>query len=208
MDPIGYKKSDPKPQVYTKKFVGISDKIKGDYVYDIFKNGVKVATIDGEGNANAWMNDQMRNVNLQESELRSMLRQIIKEELNLKEIDQIGEEASKMAKIKKVNDEIGKRKKKIKALETLKELEDDSINPGKIKELYGDVKKLEKMKEKLEKKGKKKEKVELVDEITVVSDKTTPEEISSIAATGDTTMNAVKAAVLQAKKTRQPVTVS
>jgi hypothetical protein len=64
------------------------------------------------------------------------------------------------------------------------------------------------MKEKLEKKGKKKEKVELVDEITVVSDKTTPEEISSIAATGDTTMNAVKAAVLQAKKTRQPVTVS
>ena len=97
------------------------------------------------------------NINIQESELRSAIRSLIKEELNLKEIDQIGEEASKMAKIKKVSDEIAKRKKKLKALETLKELEDDSINPGKIKELYGDFKKLEKMKEKLEKKGKKKE---------------------------------------------------
>jgi type I site-specific restriction-modification system R (restriction) subunit len=157
MDPIGYKKSDPKPQVYTKKFVGTSDKIKGDYVYDIFKNGVKVATIDGEGNANAWMNDQMRNVNLQESELRSMLRQIIKEELNLKEIDQIGEEASKEAKIRKINEEISKRKKKLKALETLKELEEDSVNEKKLKELYSEIKKLEAAKNKLEKKGEKKE---------------------------------------------------
>jgi|688.fasta_scaffold98718_2 hypothetical protein len=166
MDPIGYKKSDPKPQVYTKKFVGTSDKIKGDYIYDIFKNGVKVATIDGEGNANAWMNDQMRNVNLQESELRSMLRQIIKEELNLKEIDQIGEEAQKMAKSKKIDEEVNKRKKKLKALETLKELEADSVNPGKIKELYKEIKTLEKLKEKLNKtKGKKEQ---IIDEETYI----------------------------------------
>jgi hypothetical protein len=64
------------------------------------------------------------------------------------------------------------------------------------------------MKEKLEKKGKKKEKTELVDEIVVVSDETTPEEVSSIVKTGDTTMDAIKAAVMQAKKTNRPVTVS
>jgi hypothetical protein len=65
-DPIGYKKSEPNPadMVYTKKFVGTSDK-KGHpgYIYDIFKNGVKVATIEGEGNANAWINAEKRKLN-------------------------------------------------------------------------------------------------------------------------------------------------
>jgi hypothetical protein len=97
------------------------------------------------------------NMNIKESQLRSAIRQLIKEELNLKEIDQIGEEAAKGAKVKKISDEINKRKKKIKALETLKELEDDSINPKKLKELYSEIKKLEAAKNKLEKKGKKKE---------------------------------------------------
>jgi hypothetical protein len=64
-DPIGYKKSEPNPndQIYTKKFVGTSDK-KGHpgYIYDIFKNGVKVATIEGEGNANAWINAEKRKI--------------------------------------------------------------------------------------------------------------------------------------------------
>jgi hypothetical protein len=344
MDPIGYKKSDPKPQVYTKKFVGISDKIKGDYVYDIFKNGVKVATIDGEGNANAWMNDQQRNMkeanmsgeyivwiqpegeekrehhrakskseaeriarmvygnyyddynppkigvvsadewsqetsldnmnikesptlfrspielakavankhgqelkqlkdqgykvfepaaikyggqtmkdsgmemvviknllygyadedwpsdyinelsnllkNLNESQLRAAIRQLIKEELNLKEIDTVGEEASKEAKIKKINDEINKRKKKLKALETLKELEEDSVNPKKIKELYSEIKKLEGVSAKLNK--KKGEKKEVIDETdtdpnrgtTVLPKSTPPADLKKLNAQG------------------------
>lgn len=59
-DPIGYKKSEPKPQTYTKKFVKATDK-KGIYVYDIFKNGKLVKTIEGgEGDANAWINQAQR----------------------------------------------------------------------------------------------------------------------------------------------------
>ena len=112
--------------------------------------------------------DELSNLlkNLNESKLRSAIRSLIKEELNLKEIDQIGEEAQKMAKSKKIDDEVNKRKKKLKALETLKELEADSVNPGKIKELYKEIKTLEKLKEKLEKKGKKKE--QIIDEETYI----------------------------------------
>lgn len=143
---------------------------------------------------------------IQESKLRSALRQLIKEELNLKEIDQIGEEAAKGAKVKKINDEINKRKKKIKALETLKELEDDSINPKKLKELYSEIKKLEAAKNKLEKKGKKKE--QLVDEITVVDKTTTSDEIADIAKQEKTTPAAVKKAVDTAKSSGEPVNVA
>ncbi len=143
---------------------------------------------------------------IQESKLRSALRSLIKEELNLKEIDQIGEEAAKGAKVKKINDEINKRKKKIKALETLKELEDDSINPKKLKELYSEIKKLEAAKNKLEKKGKKKE--QLVDEITVVDKTTTSDEIADIAKQEKTTPAAVKKAVDTAKSSGEPVNVA
>ena len=55
-DPMGYEKSEPNPKdkIFTKKFI-----IPG--VYDIFKNGVKVKTIDGgEGAANAWINQARR----------------------------------------------------------------------------------------------------------------------------------------------------
>jgi len=62
-DPIGFKKPEPHPndQIYTKKFVGTSNK-KGHtgYLYDIFKNGKKVKSIEGEGNANAWINNEKR----------------------------------------------------------------------------------------------------------------------------------------------------
>lgn len=143
---------------------------------------------------------------IQESKLRSALRQLIKEELNLKEIDQIGEEAAKGAKVKKINDEINKRKKKIKALETLKELEDDSINPKKLKELYSEIKKLEAAKNKLEKKGKKKE--QLVDEVTVVDKTTTSDEVADIAKQEKTTPAAVKQAVSTAKTSGKPVNVA
>ena len=50
-DPVGYEKSKPEKSTYTKKYVS-----KG--VYDIFKHGKKVKTVkDGEGAANAWMNN-------------------------------------------------------------------------------------------------------------------------------------------------------
>lgn len=54
-DPIGYRKSEPNPkdQIFTKEY-------KGDGIYVIYKNGEEVKTIEGEGNANAWMNDEMR----------------------------------------------------------------------------------------------------------------------------------------------------
>ena len=53
-DPVGYEKSKPAKPTYTKKYVS-----KG--VYDIFKHGKKVKTVkDGEGAANAWMNNARR----------------------------------------------------------------------------------------------------------------------------------------------------
>lgn len=143
---------------------------------------------------------------LNESQLRSAIRSLIKEELNIKEIDQVGEEASKGAKTKKIDEEITKRKKKIKALETLRELEEDSVNEKKIKELYKEVKTLEKLKEKLHKKPKAKETI--VDEVTVVDKNTTSDEITDIAKTEKTTPAAVKKAVDTAKSSGEPVSVA
>jgi hypothetical protein len=55
MDPVGYKKSELNPAdlVYTKEY-------RGDGMYDIFKNGELVKTIEGEGNANAYINQLKR----------------------------------------------------------------------------------------------------------------------------------------------------
>ena len=52
-DPVGYKSTTPKKEIFTKKYVSPG-------VYDIFKNGVKVKTVNGEGEANAWMNQARR----------------------------------------------------------------------------------------------------------------------------------------------------
>ena len=41
---------NPKDQIFKKKY-------KGNGIYDIFKNGKKVKTIKGEGEANAWINN-------------------------------------------------------------------------------------------------------------------------------------------------------
>lgn len=57
-DPVGHRKSEPEPQTYTKKLVKATD---GVYVYNIFKNGELVKTIEGgEGDANAWINQANR----------------------------------------------------------------------------------------------------------------------------------------------------
>ena len=55
MDPVGYKKSELNPAdlVYTKEY-------REDGMYDIFKNGELVKTIEGEGNANAYINQLKR----------------------------------------------------------------------------------------------------------------------------------------------------
>ena len=79
----------------------------------------------------------------------------------MKEIEEVGEDAKKKAMGKKIDEEIAKRKKKLKALTTLTELEEDSVNPKKLKELTNDIKKLEAAKKKLG--GKKKE---MIDEIS------------------------------------------
>jgi hypothetical protein len=54
-DPVGYKKSELSDldKMFTKDY-------KGDGVYVIYKNGEEVKTIEGEGNANAWINDEMK----------------------------------------------------------------------------------------------------------------------------------------------------
>jgi hypothetical protein len=47
-DPVGYKKSEPNPKdlIFTKKFVGTSDTPgHSGYIYDIYKNGVKIKTM-------------------------------------------------------------------------------------------------------------------------------------------------------------------
>ena len=60
MDPIGYEKSQPKENTFTKKFVG-------RHTYDILKNGKKLMTYFGsEGEANAYVNKRNRELNEEE----------------------------------------------------------------------------------------------------------------------------------------------
>ena len=92
-----------------------------------------------------------------ENKLRSVISTLIMEELNMKEIEKVGEDAKVKAMTKKIDDEIAKRKKKLKALTTLTELEDDAVNPKKLKELTNDIKKLEAARKKLGGKNKKEE---------------------------------------------------
>ena len=86
---------------------------------------------------------------INESKLRKIIFTLIKEAIDVKAIEDAGNDASDRAKAKLIDREILRRKKKLKALTTLKELEEDSINPKKIKELNDDIKKLEKLKSKL-----------------------------------------------------------
>jgi hypothetical protein len=70
LDPIGYKKSELSDidKMFTKKFTGTSDKPgHSGYMYDIYKNGKIVKTgIEGEGNANAWINAEKRKLSINE----------------------------------------------------------------------------------------------------------------------------------------------
>ena len=79
----------------------------------------------------------------------------LSEALNMDEIKNEGEEAKKKTMERRITNEIVKRKKQIKALETLTELEGGEDNVKKIKELQSEIKKLDSAKAKLH--GKKKE---------------------------------------------------
>lgn len=119
-----------------------------------------------------------KKIKLQENQFRVLINKLIKEELNLKEIDEIGRTAESQAKLKKIDEEIVRRRKKLKALTTLEEIESGSTNPKTIKELKNDIKKLEKLKEKINKKTQPKEEIldeEILDEKTETKSKSLKE---------------------------------
>jgi hypothetical protein len=112
---------------------------------------------------------------LKESVLRLVIQDLIKEELNKESIKEEGEKAKKDAIKKRIDREKIMRKKKIKALETLTELEggEDNDNTKKIKELQSEIKQLEGMAAKLDGKKKVKEAGEKTAMITTQSGETT-----------------------------------
>jgi hypothetical protein len=111
-------------------------------------NVIKATVLDKGGVVGAiYVKDSV-----QESQIRSVIQQIIKEELNMKEIDNAGKRAEYEAKIKKIDEEILKRKKKLKALTTLEEIEKGSTNKDMMKSLKKELKTLEALKTKLSKK--------------------------------------------------------
>jgi ribosomal protein S7 len=77
----------------------------------------------------------------------------LSETLDMVHIKNEGEEAKKKAMDRRITNEIVRRKKQIKALETLTELEGGEDNMKKVKELQSEIKKLEGAKNKLH--GKK-----------------------------------------------------
>jgi SOS response regulatory protein OraA/RecX len=77
------------------------------------------------------------------------------EALDMDAIKNEGEDAKKKVMERRITNEIVKRKKQIKALETLTELEGGEDNAKKVKELQSEIKKLDSAKAKLH--GKKKE---------------------------------------------------
>lgn len=132
-----------------EKYIGVDWDLLPDYI-----------------SANISRDEEFKNNKMQESKLRSLLHQLIKEELNMKEIDEVGKMAEYEAKSRKINEEIAKRRKKLKALTTLEEIESGSTNPKMVKELKNEIKKLEKIKEKLDKKYTPKEAI--LDEDTTI----------------------------------------
>ena len=147
---------------------------------------------------------------LKELVLRLAIQDIIKEvideskpvneALDMGAIKNEGEDAKKKVMERRITNEIVKRKKQIKALETLTELEGNEDNVKKVKELQSEIKKLEGAKAKLN--GKKK-----VKETTVISPGTPSGKIAQIAKDEGATTDAVKTAVDDANQTGKAVKV-
>ena len=124
----------------------------------------------------------------------------LNEALDMDSIKNKGEDAKKKVMERRITNEIVKRKKQIKALETLTELEGNEDNIKKVKELQSEIKKLEGAKAKLN--GKKK-----VKETTVISPGTPSGKIAQIAKDEGATTDAVKTAVDDANQTGKAVKV-
>jgi hypothetical protein len=159
------------------------EKHSGNYQYD---------------DENPDLRDLGANPKVYETKIRKVISQLIMEELNMKEIEAVGEDAKVKAMTKKIDDEITKRKKKLKALTTLTELEEDAINPKKLKELTNDIKKLEAARKKLG--GKKKE----VDEAIFVDANTPSGDAAEIDKQAGTKTGTAKKAIDTAKVTGKP----
>jgi hypothetical protein len=173
------------------KFVNLSKLTP--YVLDfgnkVTQDNTGKVTIHGENNKRKIFKDVddfltgigYKAMKMEETKLRNVISQLIKEELNIKEIEETGEDAKKKAMTKKIDEEMAKRKKKLKALTTLTELEKDSVNPKKMKELQAEIKKLEVLREKLNK-GKKKEMIDEDTPLDIADKKTADAEVKLAAA--------------------------
>jgi len=82
---------------------------------------------------------------------KSLAKESLSEALDMDSIKNEGEDAKKKVMERRITNEIVKRKKQIKALETLTELEGNEDNIKKVKELQSEIKKLEGAKAKLTK---------------------------------------------------------
>jgi ribosomal protein S7 len=108
---------------------------------------------------------------LKESVLRLAIQDVIKEALDMGHIKNEGEEAKKKTMDRRITNEIVKRKKQIKALETLTELEGGEDNMKKVKELQSEIKKLEGAKNKLHGKKEAKKITEIDPALTNINKK-------------------------------------
>lgn len=140
----------------------VSDWYDSDTTVVSYENGEEINNredmfIDGDmhdqnyqwDDENPDLRDLGADPKLYEAKLRTIVSYLIKEELDMKHIEAAGEDAKNKAMRVKIDKEINMRKKKLKALTTLTELEEDSVNPKKVKELKKEIEKLEAAKKKL-----------------------------------------------------------
>lgn len=168
-DPVGYKKSEPNPKdlIFTKKLVGTSDTPgHSGYIYDIYKNGVKIKTIEGEGNANAYIN-QLQNMGEGREKLKEGANKAM--EKAVKEIEKKSELAKAEAKVSQIDELISELESKLSMTEA--EGVSDMVDKKKVKEIQRNIKFLEAKKKRYDKEKSRLEgkygekKKEIMDEV-------------------------------------------
>lgn len=127
----------------------------------------------------------------------------LNEALDMDSIKNEGEDAKKKVMERRITNEIVKRKKQIKALETLTELEGNEDNTKKVKELQSEIKKLEGAKAKF---GKKKNKE--VDEMIQVNPGSNPQDVVKAAQTKGVKPQDAQNALTTANTSQQAVTLT
>jgi hypothetical protein len=175
-NPIGFEKPELSDvdKMFTKEY-------KGDGVYVIYKNGEEVKTIEGEGNANAWINSEKRKLKENKNTMIKLM-DLFEREYYMPEIkekkkpmaekkkvkksaiaDRVKEiEAESMfnameGKIQAMAEEIEMRENKLAMIDENEDLQ-EFINPVRIKEMQKEIDELKKTKEKMEKEYEKKSK--------------------------------------------------